>query len=82
MKTVNFYSCEVKYSGKPSDYTKEQLLAMALERTYHGVDAFDFSKVLRDDIAEEMDGDVFVEWHKCNKTANVNWAYIAEDIEE
>lgn len=82
MKTVNFYSCEVKYSGKSSDYTKEQLLAMALERTYHGVDCFDFSKEIRDDIAEEMDGDIFVEFFPCNKIARINWSYIAEDIEE
>ena len=78
---VNFYSCEVKYSGKASEYTKEQFLNMALERTYNGVDAFEFSKDLCPAVANELDGDVFVEFFPCNHIARVNWSY-AEDESE
>lgn len=79
MKTVNFYSCEVKCQGNVYHYSKEQLFAMAKTRIDHGIDCFDFSKKLADDLAEKLDGDVFIEFFPSNNIVRVNWAYMEDD---
>ena len=82
MKTVNYYSVEVKYYGDITDYTKEELFAKAQARIDKGVDPFDYSKEYSDEIAKGLDGFIEIEdRYPCNKLAIVKWCYI-EDLDE
>lgn len=78
MKTVNFYSCEVKCSGNVYRCSKEDLFATAKMMFERGIDCFDFSKELEDNIAEKMDGDMFIEFSPKTNSVRVNWSNIEE----
>lgn len=53
---------------------------MALIKMAQGVDTFDYSLELKDEEAEKVDGNIFVEdTFPCNKIATVRWSFIDEE---
>lgn len=79
MAIVNFYEAEIKYTGALNDYTLDELLAKALDRTYHGVDAFKHSEIMSETDARKIDGKIeVVRDFPCNKLAVIGWAYMEE----
>ena len=79
MTKVNFYECEIKYTGKLSRYSLVELLAKALDRTYHGVDAFDHCEIMSEEQAKKIDGNIeIIRDYPDNKLAVIGWSYIEE----
>lgn len=83
MKKVNFFKVEVKYSGKFEDYTKQDFMKMARANMDRGVDPFDHTKELQDDLADAIDCRIIIDnYYPCNKLAQVTWAEVEEGDEE
>lgn len=81
MAKVYFFSTQVKYQGTFDSYSKEDLYVKAVEKQYHGVDCFDYSKELPKEQALELDHVISVEnTYPGNKIATVYWSYIWDDI--
>lgn len=79
MTKVNFYECEIKYTGKLSSYSLVELLAKALDRMYHGVDAYDHSEIMSEEQAKKIDGNIeIIRDYPDNKLAVIGWSYIEE----
>lgn len=83
MTKVDFYSVEVKYHGEwLEDFGKDDLIAKAIYKCDHGVDAYDRTEELEDDKAKKLDGVFSVEnKYPCNSIAIVSWSYIHEDLD-
>lgn len=83
MATVDFYKVEVKYSGRFDDYTDRLFKEMALERMYHGVDGYEYSREMEEHEADAYDGRItIVHKYPCNKLVDVCWAEKREEGEE
>lgn len=77
MIPVNFYSVQVKYTGKLEDYTPEQLLEKAKAKEDQGIDTLDDSKRFNEIEAKKLDGQIKIEdTYPANKICTVRWSYI------
>lgn len=79
MFKVDFYSVEVKYTGRFEDYTQEDWKAMA-EHAAIRTDPYDYTKEVETfEEARKLEDEfnyVADDRYPCNKLANVIWAYI------
>ena len=78
MTAVDFFSKQVKYSGKFEDYTEDELIRMAIAQS-DSCDCYDRTELVEDTEAERLDGKYTVEnTYPCNKICTVYWSYIEE----
>lgn len=82
MFKVDFYSVEVKYTGRFEDYTQEEWRAKAQYKCDHGVDPYDYTKEVETfEEARKLEDEfnyVADNRYPCNKRTNVIWAEIRE----
>lgn len=78
---VDFFSCEVKYTGDFEDYEKEELFAMAQARQWKDcIDCWDRSEWICLEEAEKLDGAYEIEdRYPCNRLAMAYWSYIDDN---
>lgn len=77
---VDFFSCEVKYTGDFEDNEKEILFARAYARQYKNIDCWNRSEWMSLEEAEKLDGAYEIEdRYPCNRLAMAYWSYIDDN---
>lgn len=78
MSTVDFFSCEIVYTGSIVDYTFEDLYNMAIAKVNRNqIDPYNYSKEVTDAQAYAMDGTCRIKkLYPRSKRAVIEWCYV------